>query len=262
MDVYNKSKIKLKVEGALGILTLHNPPLNLLSNTVKQELENMLISLKSNHFLRVIIITGSNRAFCAGADLKEFSKRVQDNSAGYIWDQGHRTSDLARELPQILIASLDGIAFGGGLGLALACDIIFASKEVDIGLPEIKKGVIPGDGGIELLMDRIGYPKALEMMVTGKSVNAIEAFKMGIIDYVIDDEPVLDAAKNLANKILDNPGVAVKALKNTLMNYKMYSKTRGREIGKEHFITLHQTQDCFEGINAFFEKRKPNFVNK
>ena len=260
MEVYQKSKVQLETKGAIGILTLQNPPLNLMSNTVKKELENIFITLQNDYSLRVVLITGAgNRAFCAGADLKEFPERIQQNSSGCTWDQGHERVDLVNKLPQILIAVINGIALGGGLELALACDIIFASKEVKLGLPEVKIGIMPGSAGIENLLERVGYSTALELLITGKILDAREAMELGIIDYLIENKPAINVAVELANIIISSPIQAVKAIKETLITYKKHSREEARIKGREHFIALHQTQNCLEGLDAFFKKREPKF---
>lgn len=258
----NNGLIMLKREGPIGVLTLCNPPLNLLSNAMKDELKNQLSLLKADESLRVLIVTGSgDRAFCAGADLKEFPDRIKLNTAGEVWDKGHSSFDLCCNLPQMMIAALNGPALGGGYELALACDIIFAADTATVGLPEVKRGIMPGNGGVEALYHRVGYAAALELLVTGRIFKAEDAASLGLVDHLVPEDNVVTGALKLAQEISCQPGLAVRGIKETLVHYHTFSREQARAVGRQLFRSLHQTKDCKEGIQAFFEKREPKFCH-
>ncbi|HHY47727.1 MAG TPA: enoyl-CoA hydratase/isomerase family protein [Firmicutes bacterium] len=253
--------IILETEGAIGIVRLASPPLNLLSNKAKDELESVLDTLGGREDLRAVVVVGEGeKAFCAGADLKEFPERIRLGMAGSVWDQGHRMSERLSSLPQVTIAALNGVAFGGGLEVALACDMIIAGPAVRLGLPEVKRGIMPGNGGIQKLIERVGRHKAIEYLVTGKTVLAEEALKDGLVDRVAS-EP-LQAAMELAREICSLPGVAVTAIKRVVLTYMANGYSSYYSTGREWFELLHQTEDCREALQAFFEKREPHFSHR
>jgi len=256
-------QIQVEIRGAIVILTLSNLPLNLLNNALKNELYSLLEQIKGRQELRALVLTGEGeRAFSAGADMKEFARRIEENTAGSAWEWGHRTVDLAAQMPQVLIAGINGQAFGGGLEVAMMCDIILCSDAAKVGLPEVKRGIMPGNGGVEALFWRCGYAKAVELLTTGRLLSAQEALAYGVVDQVHPADKLLGRSLALAEDIAASPGLAVSGIKATLCRYKARNRRAARKFGSDMFAALHQTTDCAEGVSAFFEKRDAVYTHR
>jgi len=198
----------------IGILTVNRPgKLNAISNELTKELEQLLDEIENDPELRVLVITGAgDKAFVAGADINELVER--DASMGRDVSR-FRQALFARieNLPVPVIAAVNGYALGGGLELAVACNIRVASEKAQFGAPEVKLGIIPGDGGTQRLPRLVGLGRAMEMVLTGDFIDAQEAFRIGLVNRIVPHEELMESVMTLAQKIASRPPLAVKYAK-------------------------------------------------
>lgn len=253
----------LSVEKNNGVATvlIDNPPMNVLSNQVIRELNEVFSGLKVDDDVIAIILTGKGeKAFVAGADIKEFPERKSTQP-----DQGptvHEIFNMIEALPKPTIAVLNGYTLGGGLELALTCDIRVAEEHAQIGLPEVKLSLLPGAGGTQRLPRLIGPAKAKELLFTGDSLSANEAERIGIVNSVVPKGEGLAAGTKLAEKFAGHSLQSLSRLKElvNVMNEKPWSESLALE--EKLFEELFSTEDAKEGINAFIEKRRPEFKHR
>jgi enoyl-CoA hydratase len=248
-------------EGTLGIITLNRPQaMNALSNTVVTELISALTEFEKDDGVRCLVIAGGERAFSAGADIKEMNEMtaVQMAMTGHffpLWDKvGH--------YPKPIVGALSGYVLGGGLELAMSLDVLIASETTQFGQPEIDIGVMPGGGGTQRLTRAVGKSKAMEMILTGKRIGAEEAKTLGLVSRVVPREAYLDEAKKVANEIASKSPVAVRMAKMAVNKAFETGLTQGIDFERELFYLLFASEDKDEGMNAFVEKRKAEFKGK
>jgi enoyl-CoA hydratase len=224
-----------------------------------EELVSTLEELDKDSDVRCIVITGSEKAFAAGADIKEMA----DASAIEMLqrDQFARW-DRIRKIKKPIIAAVSGFALGGGCELAMTCDIIIASESAKFGQPEINLGVIPGAGGTQRLTRAVGKYKAMEMVLTGSMITAEEAKQWGLVVKVVPNEYLLEEAKNLATMIASKPPVAVRLGKEAIMKSFDTTIEGGLEFERKNFYMLFASDDQKEGMKAFMEKRKAGWKGK
>jgi methylglutaconyl-CoA hydratase len=246
------------VENGIALITLNRPQAaNALSVAMLTELQHILQQLKFERTIRSVIITGSGeKVFCAGADLKE--------RAGMNETEVRKTVALIREtinefeqLPQPVICAINGSAFGGGLELALACDIRLAADHAQLGLTETSLGIIPGAGGTQRLPRLIGKGKAKELIFTAKRITAAEAEQIGIIEHVVPREQLMEKAIKLAQQIARNAPIAVAQAKIAINRGLEVDLYTGLKIEQMAYDITIPTKDRLEGLQAFKEKRKP-----
>jgi methylglutaconyl-CoA hydratase len=242
----------------IAILTLNRPEAaNALSLNMLHELRAIQQELKFNRNIRCVIVTGAGeKAFCAGADLKE---RAQMNET-----QVRQTVSLIREtihefeqLPQPVICAINGGAFGGGLELALACDIRMAAETAKMGLTETSLAIIPGAGGTQRLPRLIGKGRAKELIYTAKRISAFEAEKIGLIEYAVPPEQLMDQAIQMATQIVENAPIAVAQAKMAINRGLEVDLNTGLKLEQMAYEMTIPTKDRLEGLQAFKEKRKP-----
>lgn len=244
----------------IATLTINRPDkLNALNSNLLQELNTALSFIETENSIRVVILKGSGeKAFVAGADIKEL--RDLDKQTGEeLSSAGQQIFDRIESSEKPFIALINGYALGGGAELAMACHIRIATENALIGLPEVTLGIIPGYGGTQRLPALVGYSKAMEMILTGKPVNALEANKIGLVNYVLPPDQAMKKTNEIALTILQNGPVAIsKSIKAVL------SSRADRGFTKEAvlFGELCETDDFKEGTSAFLEKRKAIFKNK
>ncbi len=247
-------------DGDIGIVTLHRPKvLNALSHELMEELTDALAEFDRDDSIRVIIITGSERAFAAGADIKEMS---EETTIGIMLKDQFATWDKVKNTKKPLIAAVSGFVLGGGCELMMTCDIIIASETTQIGQPEINIGVIPGAGGTQRLTRVLGKHKAMEMILTGKSIDAQEALRYGLVNKVVPKELFLDEAKNLAREIAKKSPVAIRLAKEAVLKTFDAPISEGLEFERKNFYMLFSSEDQKEGMKAFLEKRQPTFSGR
>jgi len=241
----------------IAIITLHRPQqLNALSYGLVKDLSLAMAELDHDNDVRVMIITGGEKVFAAGADIKEmadrgpFDETIQERLA--YRDEINRVS-------KPVIAAVSGFALGGGCELAMSCDIIIASESARFGQPEINLGIIPGSGGTQRLTHVVGKHRAMEMVLTGDSLSATEAERLGWVNRVVPVELLLDEAKAIALKIASKPILAVKAAKEAVLKAANAPLDEGLEFERKSFYLLLASEDRTEGMKAFLEKRKPEY---
>lgn len=253
--------ILTEIKNEVLIITINRPDkLNALNKQTIEELHEILVDAENDKAIRALIITGSGtKAFVAGADIAEFAE--------YSMQEGKQLSSIGQfkifnfieNYSKPVIAAVNGFALGGGLELAMACHIRVASSNAKMGLPEVSLGVIPGYGGTQRLAQLVGKGKAFEMIVTADMITADDAHKWGLANYVTTQEELLNKCFEITNKIISKSPVAVKtAIK--VINAGYNNKFNGYEVEIEEFGKSFGTADFKEGISAFLEKRKANFL--
>jgi len=247
-------------EGSIGIVQLNRPSaLNALSFELMAELVKALEELDGDQTVRVVILTGSERAFAAGADLKEMS---QAGPVDLILGRRFELWDRIRKIAKPIIAAVSGYCLGGGNELAMSCDLIIAAENATFGQPEVNVGIMPGAGGTQRLIRAVGKYKAMEMILTGKPITAQEAYRVGLVNRVVPTESLMDEAKKIANEIASKPPISVRAAKEAILKAQDTALEVGLDFERKSFYMLFATEDGKEGMKAFLEKRKPNFKGK
>ncbi|MDA4120848.1 MAG: enoyl-CoA hydratase-related protein, partial [Thaumarchaeota archaeon] len=224
------------------------------------ELIEALTSFEEDDEVRCLVITGNEKAFSAGADIKEMADMtaVQMAMTGHffpLWDK-------VGKYPKPIVAALSGFVLGGGLELAMSCDVLVASETTQLGQPEIDIGVMPGGGGTQRLTRTVGKYKAMEMVLTGKRIGAEEARASGLVSRVVPKEAYLTEAKKVAAEIASKSPVAVRLAKMAVNKSLEMGLSQGIDFERELFYLLFASEDKVEGMNAFMEKRKPQFKGK
>lgn len=233
--------------------------LNALNMQLMVTLVETLETLDQDDAVRCIIITGNEKAFAAGADIKEMA----DASAMemLLRDQFARW-DRIRKIKKPIIAAVSGFALGGGCELVMTCDMVIASETAKFGQPEINIGVIPGAGGTQRLTRAVGKVKAMEMVLTGRMISADEALQWGLINKVVPVEYYLEEAKAWAKEIASKAPVAIKLGKESVLKSFDTTIEGGLEFERKNFYLLFSSDDQKEGMKAFTEKRKPDWKGK
>jgi enoyl-CoA hydratase len=242
----------------VALITIDRPAqLNALNDALLQGLVVALERVDSDPACRCVVITGAgDRAFASGADIKELIDQSPESlAAGGSFD----VWDRIRRIRKPLIAAVRGYALGGGCELAMTCDMIVAGDDAQFGQPEIKIGVIPGAGGTQRLTRAIGKAKAMELILTGRSIDAREADALGLVTSVVPAEATLGAALALAARVAAMPPLAVMAAKEAVRGAFEGSLTAGLESERRIFFGLFGTEDQREGMAAFVEKRTPHW---
>lgn len=250
----------LKDQGHSRTIIINRPKvLNALNKSVLLELERALIQVEEDQAIRCVIITGSgDKSFVAGADISEM-KSLAPIEAEAFSALGHRVFERISALRVPVIAAVNGFALGGGLELALACDFIYASENAVFGLVETKLGLIPGFGGIALLARRVGIAYAKEMIFSGAQIKAEEALRISLVNRVVKESDVLEAAENLAEKISERGPYAVLLAKKLLREAENSSISTMNTLEGLGFGLVFSSRDHNEGMEAFLEKRLAKF---
>ncbi len=245
------------------LLTLNRPEvMNALNLQTLLELRSALEEVWFSRDVRVLIITGAGeKAFCAGADLKERERMSEIEVKNYI-KTIRDTFTMIEDIPKPVICAINGYAFGGGLEMALACDIRIAADTAKMGLTETSLAIIPGAGGTQRLPRVVGKAKAKELIFTARRIDAQEAYRIGLVNEVVPRERLLDRAFEIASEIAQNGPLAVEAAKFAINRGSEVDLKTGLEIESKAYDTLIPTKDRREGLLAFKEKRKPNYVGE
>ncbi|MEH7332473.1 enoyl-CoA hydratase [Neobacillus drentensis] len=255
--------ITVEKENNIAIVTLNRPPLNVLSKQVFHELHLAFQELKDDLEVVAVLVTGAgDKAFAAGADIKEFPQLMGNPNMKQNVRNSHIALNFIDEFPKPTIAVLNGLTFGGGCELALACDIRIADEHAKIGLPEIKLGLFPGGGGTQRLPRLVGEAKAKELMFTGDPISAQEAEKIGLVNRIVPSGEGLTSAKELAKRISRHSLQALSRIKKSVDEGLNQSLAEGIELEAALFAEIFQTEDIKEGVQAFLEKRKPVFQHR
>ncbi|KAN0063475.1 Fatty acid oxidation complex subunit alpha [Thecaphora frezii] len=242
------------------LITLNRPKaLNALNSALFRELNHATQAADADPAISAIVLTGTDRAFAAGADIKEM-KDVEYAHAYKTDFLAHWTTITTIKKP--IIAAVSGFALGGGCELAMMCDIILAAPTAQFGQPEINLGVMPGAGGTQRLTKAVGKSLAMEMNLTGRFLSADEAAQRGLISRVVSEGPVVDEAVKVASTIAKKSQIAVQAAKEGVNASFELSLQEGTRFERRLFHSLFATKDQKEGMAAFAEKRKPKFTNE
>ena len=257
----SEALVLVETQGRVGVLTLNRPKaLNALNNELIAELAQAARQFDADPEISVIVITGNDKAFAAGADIGRmaewgFSDVYNDDYLGGPWQE-------LRRLRKPVIAAVAGHALGGGCELAMQCDLIIAAENARFGQPEIKLGVIPGYGGTQRLTRAIGKAKAMDMVLTARMITAAEADSMGLVSRVVPTECLLDEALAVAQTIAAMSLPSVMMAKECVNRAFESSLEESLHFERRNFHALFATEDQKEGMRAFVEKRQPEFKNK
>ncbi|WP_347549962.1 enoyl-CoA hydratase [Pseudalkalibacillus hwajinpoensis] len=256
-------KVSYEIQNHMAIVTINNPPLNVMSKQVSLELYEVFSKLETNEEAVTVILTGSgNKAFMAGADIKEFPEWIGQTGFKDIVMETHRVLNYIDDFPKPTIAVLNGLTFGGGCELAMTCDMRVAEEHAQLGLPEIKLGLFPGGGGTQRLPRLIGEAKAKELMFTGEPVTAEEADRYGLVNHVVPSGQGMAYAQVLAAKMTGQSLQALSRIKRAVNKGAHLPIESAVELEAELFEEVFQTEDIKEGVQAFIEKRKPAFTHR
>lgn len=255
--------VRLEKRQGVAIVTIDNPPLNVMCKQVVIELSETFSPLADDPETVVVILTGAGqKAFMAGADIKEFPQLIGKSGVKASVMETHHVLNQIDFFPKPTIAVLNGITFGGGCELALTCDLRIAEEHAQIGLPEIKLGLFPGGGGTQRLPRLIGEAKAKELMFTGEPISAQEAERIGLINKVALSGKGMEVALELARRIRSYSLEALSRIKKSVDEGAELLFSEAIEREAELFEEVFQTQDVREGVQAFIEKRKPFFTHR
>ena len=243
-----------------AIIQLNRPEvLNALNMRLMEELVDALESMDKDDGVRAIILTGNDKAFAAGADIKEMANA---SAAEMLVREQFARWERIRKIKKPVIAAVSGFVLGGGCELAMSCDFIIASETAKFGQPEINIGVMPGAGGTQRLTRAVGKYKSMEIVLTGRMIPAEEAMRWGLVNKVVPVECVLDEVKALAREIASKPPIAVRLAKEAVLKSFDTTIEGGLEFERKNFYLLFATDDQKEGMKAFVEKRKPEWKGK
>jgi enoyl-CoA hydratase len=254
------TSILAETRGKVGMVTLNRPQaLNALNTELMQELIQAVMAYDADASIGAILITGNERAFAAGADIKLMvNATMTELLAGSFLD----LFDELLKVKKPIIAAVAGYALGGGCELALACDMIIAAENARFGQPEVTIGVIPGAGGTQRLTRAVGKALAMEMILNNRMLTAAEALSYGLVNRVVPNERYLEESLALASELAERAPLAVRLAKEFVNKAYELSLNEGLESERRNFYLLFATQDQKEGMQAFIEKRKPKWQGK
>jgi enoyl-CoA hydratase len=253
--------ILVETRGAVGLIALNRPKaLNALCDALVREVGRALDAFEADDAIGAIVITGSDKAFAAGADIKEMQNRtfVDVFLADFVTDGWERVTKCRKPI----IAAVAGFALGGGCELAMMCDTIIAAESARFGQPEINLGIMPGAGGTQRLTRLVGKAKAMDMVLTGRMMDAAEAERSGLVTRVVANDKLVDEAVKMAAQIAALSRPAVLAAKEAVNRAYETTLAEGVRFERRLFHALFATSDQKEGMAAFVEKRKANFKNE
>jgi enoyl-CoA hydratase len=253
----------IEKEAPIGIIKLNRPPVNPLSVQLYHELYDAVCEFENDDAIGAIIITGNgDKAFAAGLDIKDVMGKSAVETLDFLWTAPRKTFDKLTSIEKPTIAAVFGLALGGGCEVALCCDLRIASEDAVIGLPEIGLGIMPGSGATQRLPRLIGVAKAKEMIYTGDNINAAEAYRIGLVNKVVPKDKLMEEAKAIAKKLASKPKAAFALIKRCIDNGLNMNLASGLTMEMDAFSIAFTSEDGREGINAFVEKRKPNYKGK
>jgi enoyl-CoA hydratase len=248
----------------VATVTLANPPLNLVTLELTRELHAMLDAMATDPAVRVLVLTGAgDRAFCAGSDIKEFPDLM---APGVAVERKltfeNVTYSALDDFPKPTIAAVEGLAYGGGLELAVACDLVVVTETTRLALPEIKLGVFPGSGGTVRVTRRIGEGRAKEMMFLGEPIDAATALAWGLVNRVVAPGDALRSARALAAELATRPNLALQLCKRAVDDSFDMTEDAAVAHSLELSDEAFRSADCAEGVEAFMAKRTPRFTHR
>lgn len=254
-----------RTEGPIAILTINRPELrNAFSHEMLLQWQQALQRAKQDKEVRVLILTGNGNTFCSGADLRELAegKLRSWDMKNFLWEEVHRIIFAMEDLDKPVIAAINGAATGAGLDMALMCDLRICSDTAVMGESYILMGIVPGDGGAYFLPKIVGFPKAMELLLTGDMVDAGEALRIGMVNKVVAKDRLMEEAMVLAGKLAERPPLAVKMMKRAVYQAANHTLRSHLDFISSQVALLSETEDHKEATKAFLEKRKPSFLGK
>jgi enoyl-CoA hydratase/carnithine racemase len=258
--------VKMRMDGRVAIVTLDHPPVNALSQQLLEELEDEYDRLDRDDDVRAIILGGEGeKAFVAGADITEFPalrEQVEEAAAG---GSARGIQKLAARMDAgrtPVIAAIHGYCLGGGLELAMACDIRIAAEDAQLGQPEIKLGLIPGGGGTQRLPRLVGHGRALLLNLSGDPISGTQAYEWGLVERAVPREGLLDAALELARTLAQRSPFAMGVIKELAAETRDLPLAEGMRREAQGFMRCIGSEDGAEGVVAFLEKRQPEFTGR
>lgn len=250
-------KVSPEYHPHIALVELNRPKeLNALNRQLMEELKESLHQLDDDANVRVIILTGNEKAFAAGADIKQMADK---GAIEMLQIDQFRTWDQIKKIKKPIVAAVSGYALGGGCELAMTCDLIIASETAKFGQPEIKIGVMPGAGGTQRLTRAVGKARAMEMILTGKFISADEALSYGLINKVVPVEFYLKEAVKISEAIASMSPIAVRLAKESVNKAFETHLDTGLQLERKNFYLLFASEDQKEGMDAFIDKRPPRF---
>ena len=254
--------IKYEVKGNLGYLTINRPKaLNALNTEVLSELADALKEIEADDAVKAVIVTGEGKAFVAGADIAQMSK-LNAVEGRAMMQAGHKVMNTIDQMPKPFIAAVNGFALGGGCELAMACDIRIASSKAKFGQPEVGLGIIPGFCGTQRLSRLVGKGMAKYLIYSAEMINAEEAFRIGLVEKVVEPDALMEAAEKLANTIASKAPIAVAQAKIAINNGFDMDLKSASQLEVEATTVCFGSEDQKEGMAAFLEKRTPEWKNQ
>ncbi len=256
--------IAFEIENGVAYIEINNPPVNVLHSTTILELSQCMDGLSERSDVKAIVITGRGKFFVAGADIKEFEPIIGDEARGTeLSIAGQSLFNKIERFKKPVIAAINGICLGGGLELAMSCHLRLAANEAVMGLPELKLGLIPGYGGTQRLARITGKAKALELILTSRSIDGQEAQRIGLVNQSVPSGELTDTAKRFAEEIVsDKSAVSISATLEAVTRGMEIPLEEGLKLEAQLFGNLFGTADMKEGVRAFIEKRKARFIDK
>jgi len=253
--------VRLEISEGIATIRLDRPPMNALNIEIQEGLREAATAAARDEKVRAVVVYGGEKVFAAGADIKEMSGMSYVDMAGRA---GALSSafDAIAQIPKPVVAAVTGYALGGGCELALACDWRVVADDAKLGQPEIKLGVIPGAGGTQRLSRLVGPARAKDIIMSGRMVDAAEALRIGLADQLAAAAGVYDAAVAMVSGYVGGPAQALKAAKLAIDGGLQMSLERGLAWESQLFAALFATDDKNEGMNAFVDKRKPDFTGR
>ncbi len=253
--------IIVETKGQVGVITLNRPKsLNALSSALAAELQNALIDFDTNDNVGCVIITGSEKAFAAGADIKEMQHKTYMDA--YLQDFVTATWEHVAKVRKPIIAAVSGYALGGGCEIAMMCDFIIAADNAKFGQPEITIGTIPGAGGTQRLTRFVGKAKAMDMCLTGRMMDVEEAERAGLVSRIVPLSDLMEETLKVANRIANLSRPSVMMAKESVNRSYETTLAEGVRFERRLFHSTFATEDQKEGMVAFVEKRQPNFKHR
>ncbi len=259
-----EDRVEVRRDGAVGVVTINNPPVNTLGNAVLEALLGAVEALGDDPGVRSVVITGTGeKAFASGADLPEFVQMLDSpDDIAFHTSLTRRLFGTISELRPPVVAAVQAAAVGGGLELALSCDLIVADERARFGVPEVGLGLIPGAGGTQRLPRRIGAARATELVLRGRLLKAGDAERIGLVNEVTPEGSVLDRAVELATELASRPAVAVQAAKRAMRIGIGLPLNEGLDVEHDEFLGTLASEDAREGVDAFLNRRRPEFVHR
>ncbi len=255
--------VKLAKEDSVAIITIDNPPVNMISQPVVTDLQNALEDAWADDEVKAIVITGGGQmVFVAGADINAILDLKTPAEAREIVMQVHELYRAIEDSPKPTIAAINGHCLGAGNELAMACHMRITNNRAMFGQPEIGLGIIPGFGGTQRLPRLVGKGKALELILTGDRITGAEAASIGLVNKAVPGTEVMKTAVGLAKKIASYGRPSIAAAVEAVNEGMAVNLAEGLEIEADKFSSLVETEDMREGLTAFLEKRQPKFQNK